>query len=57
MALEVSALHDDYADVALNRRHGFKGKGAAVVASVLASSAHTPFGLVMASPSQLQSRR
>ena len=46
LALEVSAPHDDCADIALNWRHGFKGGGAAVVAGMLVNAAHAAFGVV-----------
>lgn len=44
LPLEVGAPHDDRAGIALNRRHGLEGKGAAISAGVLASAAHAAFG-------------
>ena len=46
LSLEVSAAHDDREGVALNRRHGFEGKGTAIATGVLAGAAHAAFGVV-----------
>ena len=46
LPLEVGAPYDDRAGIALNRRHGLEGKGAAISAGVQASAAHAAFGLV-----------
>ena len=47
LPIEVSAAHDDRGGIALNRRHGLEGKGAAISVGVLASAAHAAFGLVV----------
>ena len=46
LPFEVSAAHDDRAGIALNRRHGLEGKGAAISAGVLVSTAHATFWVV-----------
>ena len=46
LPLEVGAPHDDLAGIALNRRYGLEGKGAAISAGVLTSAAHAAFGVV-----------
>ena len=46
LPLEVGAADDNRAGFALNRRHGFEGKGTTAAQSVLACAAHAAFGMV-----------